>query len=79
MPIIQITEIKCCYYNVGYYKNTSNCNYFHPVLDCDNNCASTKCVEKHRKDCTNGATVTTISNSNTINDGIVRKKIQSNE
>ena len=47
-------NIKCCYYNVGYCKNKSECKYFHPEVDCDINCSSTKCNKRHRKQCIYG-------------------------
>ena len=46
---------KCYYYNRGYCKKKNNCLFFHPTMDCIENCpGKTICNKRHRKHCKYG-------------------------
>ena len=40
---------KCCYYNVGYCKNKTECPYYHPEIECEEKCSSRLCMKRHKK------------------------------
>ena len=46
--------IKCRYFNHGYCKKKIDCEYFHPVNDCDNECSNSTCPKRHRLNCCEG-------------------------
>ena len=45
---------KCRYFNQGYCKKKNNCQYLHPIKDCEEDCSSSKCPHRHWIQCTNG-------------------------
>ena len=47
-------SIKCRYYNQGYCKKKNNCKYLHQNIDCEEDCSSATCTNRHRIQCKNG-------------------------
>ena len=46
---------KCYYYNRGYCKKKQNCTFWHPLIECTENCiGKNKCTKRYMKKCKYG-------------------------
>ena len=45
---VEISKIKCKYYDKGYCKNKTNCLFYHPTSDCKEKCYNKEYRLRHR-------------------------------